>query len=202
MVYNNDYHTYQFCDGSNWYSIKGGGGASPMILISTQTASASASLQFTNLPTSYNTLFLDCKGVISATNSAYLTLQYGEGAGPTWETANYSYTENYTTSNGVGPGNSASASTSSIPITISANNTNSADTFETKAWIYNNSSSSLYKVVSYLGAGWVDSGGSPVIGGYSGGGSYSGDTNAITAFRLQMNSGNITSGTCSLYGMN
>ena len=58
ITYNKDYHTLQFCNGTNWMSMSGGGpGTGPMTLISTQTASASASLQFTNLPTSYNTLF-------------------------------------------------------------------------------------------------------------------------------------------------
>src|SRR5271157_2925205 len=37
---------------------------SNMHFISTQTASSSASLQFTNLPTSYNTLFLNCAGLL------------------------------------------------------------------------------------------------------------------------------------------
>ena len=45
MVYNNDYHTYQFCNGTQWLSMGGGGAGSGMTLISTQTASASASLQ-------------------------------------------------------------------------------------------------------------------------------------------------------------
>ena len=24
IIYNGDYHTYQFCDGTNWYAIGGG----------------------------------------------------------------------------------------------------------------------------------------------------------------------------------
>src|SRR6478609_6085231 len=64
-LYNKDFHTMQLCNGTNWI---GWGGASisggSMTLISTQTASASASLQFTNLPTSYNTLFLNCTGLL------------------------------------------------------------------------------------------------------------------------------------------
>jgi hypothetical protein len=60
---------------------------SALTLISTQTASSSASLQFTNLPTSYNTLFLNCAGLLMSSNTVVPKLQIGEGAGPTWETA-------------------------------------------------------------------------------------------------------------------
>jgi hypothetical protein len=59
-------------------------------VISTQTASSSASLQWTNLPTSYNTLFLNCSGLLTSVTSTYIYLYVGEGAGPTWKTsANY-----------------------------------------------------------------------------------------------------------------
>ena len=52
--YNSTTPRLEYCNGTSW--IADGG----MTLISTQTASASASLQFTNLPTSYNTLFINC----------------------------------------------------------------------------------------------------------------------------------------------
>ena len=83
MTYNQDYHTFQFCNGTTWMSMSGGGpGAGPMSLISTQTASASASLQFTGLPTSYNTFMLTCSSIITATaGSPSFTLQIGKEPG-------------------------------------------------------------------------------------------------------------------------
>jgi hypothetical protein len=91
IVYNQSYHIYQFCNGTNWKSMGGIGGGSSggLTLISTQTASASASLQFTNLPTTYNTLFLNCTGLLTSSNSATVRLNVGEGSGPTWETGAY-----------------------------------------------------------------------------------------------------------------
>ena len=56
--YNSANPGLQYCDGTSWQAVGG------MTLISTQTASASASLQFTSLPTSYNTLFLNCAGLL------------------------------------------------------------------------------------------------------------------------------------------
>jgi hypothetical protein len=59
-------------------------------LLATQTASSSAALQFTNLPTSYNTLFLNCSSLLVSNGSTTLLFQVGEGAGPTRETgSNY-----------------------------------------------------------------------------------------------------------------
>ena len=52
--YNKDYHTKQFCNGSQWIAEGAPAGSGGLNLISTQTASSSTSLQFTNLPTSYN----------------------------------------------------------------------------------------------------------------------------------------------------
>lgn len=86
ITYNGDYHTYQFCNGTNWVSMSSIGTSGPFTLISTQTASSSASLQFTGLPSTYNTLFLNCTGLLSSSNSAILKIYVGEGATLTWET--------------------------------------------------------------------------------------------------------------------
>src|SRR4051794_38495236 len=64
MIYNGDYHTYQFCNGSSWIAMGGIGVTGPYIFVSTQTANNSATLDFTNLPTSYNTLFVNCSSII------------------------------------------------------------------------------------------------------------------------------------------
>jgi hypothetical protein len=57
IIYNRDFHTAQFCNGTSWMAMGGGGGGGGLIPISSLTASNSASLQFTSLPTSYNTRF-------------------------------------------------------------------------------------------------------------------------------------------------
>jgi hypothetical protein len=60
IVYNGDYHTLQFCNGTGWFALGGaGGGGSGMNFISTQTASNSASLQWTSIG-SYNYYKLLC----------------------------------------------------------------------------------------------------------------------------------------------
>jgi hypothetical protein len=196
-IYNYAYHTKQFCNGSAWIAEGAAGGSGGPQLISTQTASSSASLQFTNLPTSYNTLFLNCTGLItSGGGSSYISFLVGEGSGGSfaWDT-----TSNYTVSyigtyqggtpdtdyqtnatdltGGVGYG-----SGTTIPASI-------------KMYIDDVGSSSVVKLAT-----WQDS-----IAGeqwyISGTGFWNVDTNPITGLKLVPSAGTM-SGTCSLYGMN
>lgn len=198
MVYNNDYHTYVFCNGTNWMSMTGGGpGSGAMSLISTQTASASASLQFTNLPTSYNTLFLNCTSIVPATNGASFDLEFGEGPTPTWKAT--SYNENGTYSGSAGTSGSTSATNQSAFGIIGIMTNNSGASGNSNLSISNANSTSLYKLI---GGRAADISGAGESFSLFIGGSYTGDTNAVTAIQVYMSSGNIASGQCSLYGMN
>jgi hypothetical protein len=199
IVYNGDYHTYEYCNGTNWMPFGGGGSGSSggLTLISTQTASASASLQFTNLPTTYNTLFLDCNDIVTGTGN--LELQFGEGATPTWETASYKYSyTNRGSTNTVGGG----ASNSAAGIFISGgayNGSNAAQTVTAKVYINNVGDSSFYKQVVGTSTSWDGAG---VFYPWILGGAYAGDHNAITGLKvLVSDASNMTSGQCSLYGM-
>ena len=205
MIYNGDYHTYQFCNGTSWMSMSGGGpGSSPITLISTQTASNSASLSWTSLG-AYNTYQIRCTDILPATNATYILLQFGEGATPTWETANSSYGYSGHWENASSGNNPESSTVDSITngIAVGVQSPNSVSATK-------NGSEAIIDIANPAGAGAkqavVHSGGYQVSGGvnlnYIGGGAYIADTNAITAIRLIAGSGNITSGTCSLYGMN
>jgi hypothetical protein len=197
IVYNNDFHTYQFCNGTNWKDMGGygGGGSGGLTLISTQTASASASLQFTNLPTSYNTLFLNCANLVQSASAA-VRFYLGEGAGPTWETAaHYNVTGNWACE---GPANGQLGTTTSTDLVV--NGTSAAGYSQSvKMYIDNVGSSSLYKFVTMAE---VDgNSGSNLCGSFYT--SYwNNDTNPVTAIEVVPTAGTITSGTCSLYGMN
>lgn len=66
-------------------------GAGALKLISTQTASNSASIQFTGL-NSYNSYFLTFSGVyINSGFSQALVMQVGNGSGPTYNSSGYNY---------------------------------------------------------------------------------------------------------------
>ena len=201
IIYNGDFHTYQFCDGTNWDSMKGGGGggggSGGLTLISTQTASASASLQFTNLPTSYNTLFLNCTGLLQSVSGGgeQIQLILGEGAGPTWETgAHYSIAQWWLA--GAGSGSVAIANGTGLLITSGGSTT---IPLGFQAYIGNISSTTLYKMVFINLVGYKDVG--SAFASTTGSGYWNNDTNPITGIEVIPSGGNIASGTCSLYGM-
>jgi hypothetical protein len=180
-------------------------GSLPLTYISTQTASASASLQFTNLPTSYNTLFLNCTGLVASSTSAYIVYQVGEGATPTWETgahysgfiaSNFGESELSTLSGqidltGLGGGGGFSLSgTTSYPETM-------------QLYIPTPSSSSAYKQTTWSATGYNTP--NSTYAEDEGDGFWSSDTQPITALQVTTTNhagATITSGSCSLYGLN
>lgn len=196
IIYNRDFHIYQYCNGTSWVAYGGGIGSGAMSFISTQTASNSASLQFTNLPTSYNTLFLNCSGIFVSSNGTTLIFRVGEGAGPTWETgAHYTDLLNWEMIGGGGTNQTTTSTdlfnggawSSTFPVSL-------------QAYAYNVGSSSLYKNISINEEQFSTAAVSYVT--LTGWGYWNNDTNPITGLQLLPASGNITSGTCSLYGMN
>jgi hypothetical protein len=168
------------------------GGA--MTLVSTQNASTSATLQWTNLSGSY---ILTYDFLLSDTNAQNLTLQVGEGAGPTWKTTgSYQWAgvrvRGSTDLTGV-------AATNDSSISLSGENVSSAAT---------GGVSGMARIPALQNTGSVktiiaDSGyfnGTGIcrssITGY-----WNGDTNAITGLRLLFTTGNILSGSASLYSI-
>jgi len=173
------------CNGTSWIPIDGG-----MHFISTQTASSSASLQFsgTNWSSDYNTLFLNCTGIrMSATNNTF-DIQIGEGAGPTWETgAHYNVTGQTATATGMMNGSfpQAAGTKTSIRVLGYLDTVSSSALYKTFSWMACSSDSA-----SGCGANTWDSSW------------WTNDTNPVTGLRIVAQAGTIASGTCSLYGMN
>jgi hypothetical protein len=187
IIYNNGFHTYQFCNGTNWmpFGAIGGGGGGGLTLISTQTASSSASLQWTGLG-AYGTYFLHCHGMHPVTNGGNFGAQFGEGATPTWETGS-----SYWGAVGSNP--------NSYIALDNGGQSSSTQGQEVELWIYDLSALNAHGAA---GIGYNTTAAAvqkwQVIGAQ-----YFGDTNAITALRvLYPSGGNIASGTCSLYWMN
>jgi hypothetical protein len=133
---------------------------------------------------------LNCAGLVPSAGSAMTEIQVGEGATPTWETtSNYliGYTGSGGTNAGTVPNLVATVGSTSNPVSI-------------KLYIDYVSSSSIYKLATWQ-YGQIESanGQAYVANGTS---FWENDTNPITGLRIDESTGNITSGTCSLYGMN
>ena len=204
QFYNKDYHTWQFCNGTVWmpFGAIGGGSGGGLALISTQTASSSSSLQFTNLPTSYNTLFLNCSGLLMNSNSTAPQLLVGEGSTPTWETGAHYTVETEFFGGGGAAGAYAATMSDLLEASACGCDYSGSTTYPTslKTYIDNVGSSSLYKYVTTTLDITLGGSGNYLNLYYS---YWAGDTNPITGIEVVASGGGtFTSGTCSLYGMN
>lgn len=173
----------------------GGGGAADWELVASATPSASATVDFTGLTSTYiayNVIFTD---IIPATDGANFTLQVGTGGTPTWVTSGYSYSivfGNDAASNGFTESGSASA-------ILLCNSTGSAanELANGKIVAYNPSQSSGYHNISFETA-FTNSAAATLY--YNGQGTQEAST-AVTALRFLMSTGNIASGEIRLYGL-
>lgn len=167
-----------------------GGGGGAVALVSTLTASNSATLAWTGL--AGGDYKIVCRNLISAAGTTSPIVQVGEGGGPTWETSGYNVGLNVFPSAG-------SASLTNQPGFYFSSNTISGGTIGTSGYV------DLYQLSSTVVHTAVGSGGtftaSSTYSQLSMFGNYATDTNAITAVRVLFASGNITSGTCSLYSV-
>jgi hypothetical protein len=172
--------------------------ASPaaMTLISTQTASSSASISWTGL-SGYNHYMLIMDGIAPSTGGLIFYVQVGTGAGPTYITSGYNTNSLASLGNGA-PYNYAGStaglivtdfwnmgirSTSYVSGNITLNNmTNSKLAIGAGIVSYVDHTNNLFALTS--------------VNGQS-----TGNTTAKTAVRILFDTGNIASGTASLYGI-
>jgi hypothetical protein len=174
----------------------GSGGAGALTLISTLTATNSAgNLAWAGLAIYTNYLLVISGLVVSATTTK-LYLQFGEGGSPTWETANYQWAEDwYSTATQSGNGNA-----SDVGIRIGAALDGNNAVRLTMDCVISN----LLSAAQYVAAAWKGGGLNPAgtFAGVVGSGVYSGDkTTGKTAIRLITDTGNLVSGSVSLYGI-
>lgn len=179
-------------DGTNWKADLGPG----PVLIQTQTVSNTAAVTFTTGFTSiYDEMLIVYSNLIPVTNSVNFQLRISEDGGATYKAGatNYKWTQFTTADNGT---NSSAGSTadSSIHVGQGLANTN-VGAGEIRIW--NHSSSTVGKNVQtsyneFTGANFSSN---------FGGGIYTPDTAPITAIQLLMSTGNISTGTISLYGV-
>jgi hypothetical protein len=159
--------------------------------ISTVTASASASAAWTGLAT-YSIYQLSCASLF-ASGVVALYLQVGEGGTPTWETTGYRWGNRYVGSD-ASTGVTNNASDSGIALTTSSGVL--AGSINFTGYLYNVTSTTAIKTFTAN----VVNHASGVSYGNDLQGSYTTDTNAVTALRIIPSSGTVT-GTCTLYGI-
>ena len=166
--------------------------AGAMTLISTQTASNSASLEWTGL-TGYNNYMLVFNTIKNVNNITSNLVQVGTGAGPTYTTSSYTAAISLRVAS-----NSSLAydsSSSGVKMADEAVHTSNLSNLSGELSLYNFTNTQPFvatgAAVYYRDAKYISQ--------FTGG---SLDTGSVyTAIRIIATSGNISSGTASLYGI-
>jgi hypothetical protein len=170
-------------------------GAAGWSYITTVKATSATTLQLTgaNWSTNYNTLFINCAGLLVSHAGDAIAAYVGEGSGPTWEVGNGSNAGYTDTDNQV----------ADLAVDIfngNYSNFNTTTPVSMKFFIYNPGSSTMYKMIYLFEYGEFSAATGEAASGLSW---WAEDTNPLTGFELKdSGSGNIKSGQCSLYGMN
>lgn len=168
--------------------------ASHRVLIQTQSASSSATIDFTTgIDSTFDVYEVDVLEAVPSTDDVNLYVRVSEDSGSTWKSGGTDYyTQNATTSafdpqNGVGAGNAIS-------------NVASESGYSANIRFIKLAGTSSNKSIFVTGAVYrIATGGAPAIGNTYG--AYVGTTNAVNGIRFLMSSGNIASGTFNLYGI-
>jgi hypothetical protein len=123
-------------------------------------------------------------------------LQFGTGVGPTYITSNYEIAVMYQSSSGSGTPGGVGTTAGNITIFTQGLGTSGSKGSGASA-IIEGMSSGNYTTMNYQSFGW--NGGSYIA--EAGSGVQNSNTNAKTAIQIFMSSGNISSGSASLYGI-
>ena len=180
----------------SWVDTSSGGA---WTLLNTQTVSNAATLDFESLVSStYNLYAIHIFDFRPATSADVLRFQTSENNGSTYNSANYQF--HYQILQASTNVYDASATTGNASYQL-ANSVKSDDVenFDGILYISADFSSAHQPKFWHQGTG---KSGSNVTTFYAGGGLYNGgQSSATNAFRLKFGSGNITSGTATLYGL-
>lgn len=167
-----------------------------LCLISSQTASASATISFTSgISSNFNVYVIKLRNIRAATNGTFVNMLWSIDGGSTY-LAGTSYKWGEINSTSAGLSQNGSSGGASFQITEGTSSSNSRFV-NGEIQLFNLSDTNVKTYYSYC----ESLGSSGNMQSYTICGVNTGTT-AVNAIRIQMSSGNITSGTLSLYGVN
>lgn len=173
-------------------------GASPgLVLISTQVASNSATIDFTGLDNTYEAYEIVLSNVKPQNDDVQMTMRIGTGGGPTYQTSGYSWTVQFWTSGNItstGSSSSGFIGLSIVSAGVGVGNA-SGENYNGEIRLGNPGAADFPEI--RCSAAYSRADGSQIGGIASGRYNTAG---AITAIRFLFSSGNIVSGRFSLYG--
>jgi hypothetical protein len=182
--------------GIKW-AAAGGGGA--LVLLEQYTAAASATLDFTTfISSTYDCYRIEGVDLACATNAVDLLLQFGSGAGPTWDTGNnYEWAHGSFSTTGNTTYNDAAST--GIPKVFKAMSNNAGYGTGNFSLTLTNPQSTAHRKTIHGTGHHVNS--APVSVFSFGGIQWTNTATAATGLRFYASSGNIASGTIRVYGI-
>lgn len=171
------------------------------VLLSSQTASASATIDFSNLlDGTYLNYVLVISGMVPATNNTTPYLRVGTGAGPSWKSgaSDYQWAQGVCEATGSGYNGTGTNAAAQIAMSYAGITGATTHSFNAVLYIYNATNTSTWKHINGNGSYIRNS--STLLTSFHIAGTYV-STTAITSLRLLMSSGNISTGTFKLYGI-
>ena len=175
------------------------GASSPWVLLETQTASTSATIDFTSgIDDTYTCYAIQITDLLPATDIVDILMTLSVDGGSNYLSSNYAHYTATGKANSATLTGEASNGDTSIPLTSDPMGNAAGESLSGLIYISNPASTARYKIINYH-IGYFSS--SPLLFYYSGSATYQGATTAINAIRFAASSGNITSGTFKLYGI-
>lgn len=176
-------------DGTNFVSSSAAGAGASLVLIQSQGGSGVGSVTFTTgITSTYANYLFVLSNVQSVTNNVTLELQVSSNAGSTYASTNYTGGDSeLDTTTGT-----MAASTSTSFVYLCANLNNVQPNYDCVIWCYNvsNGQQSSYRTTGVKVGKYIELGASSQT-----------STTTVNAFKFLCSSGNIASGTFTLYGI-
>lgn len=172
--------------------------STPVVLISTQTASSSTTIDFTSGVTGYSDYRIEFDNVVPATSSSTFQLQMSENAGSSWMTGASDYASQYLRHGGSSYTESGTVSTTSSAINMQDAVQNTSTWGISGTIELHGLSSANKKIVIFRTGGLLADN---YLWSSEGSGAAVNSSNAVNGLRLKFGSGNISSGTFRLYGI-
>lgn len=197
--YNTTDNKLEFYNGSSWRQVDQVDSAGDMIHLSTQTASSSAQIDFTSLMSNtYRTYKVFINNLVPATDGTTLYIRVSTDNGSTFKSGASDY---YTISQAMGSGIVANETQGATHVALNpssysmGNDTNEVGRLEVTVYGAHNTGVRT-EITSF---GGYESSSGYLVSAFANG-FYNANTE-VNAIRFLMSSGNISSGTFSLYGI-
>lgn len=168
-----------------------------LVMIESKTASASATLDFTTgINSTYDEYLVTFTAMLPATNGTYFMARFSDDGGATFKAgaSDYTYDSLYILSDATTV--ASGGTTTKLYLSNTIGNTTADGGLSGEFRLFNPSSSTMKKLLT-----WLTNSFNTLLGVTIGGGRFIASNNAVNGIRFFMDSGNITSGTVTLYGV-